>query len=1051
MGSIKISTETVVSDINSVNQQNFFVDRQSQREIFNKNLRDVTGHNKQLIYYAGTGGIGKSTLIQKLENDLKNTLTNGAISLLFKTVSYDFTSGTDMLTTLNALKKFLADNYGVEFQFFEEGCLSYYTKCGDEAGKIQIEKILQESTFLNKHKKNLDNFIKQSYNISNLNRVLGGGLGAVEYIAEGIPMFRMLQGVVGFIDDRITALEKIRRENDPIYRNFAVELEKREQHISPEAVKEYLPTLLAMDISKWLEKENGYLVVFLDTYEQLTDDEKDTKRHEKLIYEKRDVPADWWIENLILNTSNRVLWVIAGRSKVEKIGERITLKENEHLFTLTAFADNFADEFLRNAGIENSNLREGIIKLTCGYPVYLAACVDTYKAALASKGEVPTLDKFGDKREDIIDRLLGFMDGGTRNMVKRLCILGRWTDAFAMRVLGILNKNNRDTYDRVKKLSFVSAQSNNVFVFDRSIQGILFKDLLEKEPVFIWQTRDAVNEFFHSAFYEVNKEENAAFTNEDRILFFKFWSEIILRTTGAEYLMEQYSKNLAPISSHLDYDIVEDAIVKFKNKIEKNIGKENRSYSYFEHLIVQIKFAKGDNTEALEFAKKAYEKIATAFNFRILKSSMSEGHYSMALFHAMSLPTDTDDYKNFEKNFKLAIKNISADAKNIFIAHYGKILKCILDVYRNCDEAISLIDRTVDFIGDDKEWLGESLNAFLADLMLYKLSALNHLGKVEEFQKIAKDCLPIIKETGDFEQYILYNNDMVVHLQDIFNYAESLKIGNEVLDSCDSDDTNFSNYNYQYFCLCGSVVLTCYLTLNKSQTNLKLARKLSDIAINGFTRTFDKMRQYQLRAQIEAEVGNFETACEMLNKGINISIENPQAAQFKDFQRWYWYHFAKFSERLLKTATGKYFDIAKRAVEVAKDEFLNYRNSLGDSLFYPDYITFSKMATCFDILGDVELAMQLHEDALRGVDAEINGDIPTNANGAALRLVMLANALLTFEKNNFTEKAEDIRQSIQKNLDEYLNQVTVDSMKAPFADWQADLSDVEKMRRAILL
>ena len=149
--------------------------------------------------------------------------------------------------------------------------------------------------------------------------------------------------------------------------------------------------------------------------------------------------------------------------------------------------------------------------------------------------------------------------------------------------------------------------------------------------------------------------------------------------------------------------------------------------------------------------------------------------------------------------------------------------------------------------------------------------------------------------------------------------------------------------------------------------------------------------------------------------------------------------------------TGKYFDIAKRAVEVAKDEFLNYRNSLGNSPNYPDYITFSKMATCFDILGDAELVMQLHEDALRGVDAEINGDIPANANGAALRLVMLANALLTLEKNNFTEKAEDIRKSIQKNLDEYLNQVTVDSMKTPFADWQADLSDVEKMRRAILL
>ena len=1045
MGSIKINTETTVSETNSIDNQNFFVDRQSQSEVFEKNLLDVTGSNNQLIYYAGTGGIGKSTLIQKLENDINNATR----SLRFKTVSYDFTSGTDMLTALNALKKFLADNYGVEFQFFEEGCLSYYTKCGDEAGKIQIEKILQESTFLNKHKKNLANFINQSYNISNLNKVLGGGLGEVGYIAEGIPMFRMLQGVVGFIDDRITALEKIRRENDKIYRNFAVKLEEREKHISPEAIKEYLPTLLAMDISKWLEKENFFLVVFLDTYEQLTEDEKDTKRHEKLICEKRDVPADWWIENLICNTA-RVLWVIAGRSKVEKIGEHITLKENEHIFTLTALGKKFADEFLSKAGIKNSNLREGIIKLTCGYPVYLAACVDTYNVALASKGELPALSDFGEKRADIIERLLGFMNDGTRKMVKRLCVLGRWTDVLAMRVLGILNKNNRDTYERVKKLSFVSAQSDNVFAFDRSIQGILFKDLLEKDKFFIWQTRDAVNQFFQPAFYEVDAEENADFTNEDRILFFKFWSDIILRTTGAQFLMKQYSENLAPISAHLDDNIVKEVVVQFKNKIEKNVGKENIHYAFFDHLLAQIKFAEGDSTETLKFAENAYKKISNAFNVRILKSSMSEGHYSMALFYAMRLPETADNYKTFTKNFKIAVKNMSADAKKIFIAHYGRMLRCFLDVYRKCDEAIALIDRTIEFIGDGK-WLGESFNEFLADIMLYKLSAINHLGKVEEFQKIAKDCLPLIKGTGNFEQYIVYNNDMVVHLQDIFNYAESLKIGNEVLASCDCNETNFSSYKYQYFCLCGSVVLTCYFTLNKSQANLKLARKLSDIAIAGFTRTADKIRQYQLRAQIEAEVGNFETACEMLNKGINISIENPQAAQFKNFIRWDWYHFSKFVERLLKTADEKYFDIARHAVEVAKEEFLHYRNKIGDTPKHPDYITFSKMATCFEILGDAEISMQLHEDALRGVDTEINGAVSANANGAALRLVMLANFLRTAEKSHNTDKAELLRQKIKISLDEYLNTVSVDSMKAPFADWQEDLSDVEKMCRAILL
>ena len=66
------------------------------------------------------------------------------------------------------------------------------------------------------------------------------------------------------------------------------------------------------------------MVIFLDTYERLTDDEKDTKPHEKLIYEERDVPVDWGIENLICNLLNRVLWVIAGRSNIKKSVEILT-------------------------------------------------------------------------------------------------------------------------------------------------------------------------------------------------------------------------------------------------------------------------------------------------------------------------------------------------------------------------------------------------------------------------------------------------------------------------------------------------------------------------------------------------------------------------------------------------------------------------------------------------------------------------------------------------------------------------------------------------------
>ena len=476
-----------------------------------------------------------------------------------------------------------------------------------------------------------------------------------------------------------------------------------------------------------------------------------------------------------------------------------------------------------------------------------------------------------------------------------------------------------------------------------------------------------------------------------------------------------------------------------------------------------------------KYAKKIHVyQIAEEPNVERLKRYMADGNYSMALFYAMGTDTNSAEYKTFRENFKFALKRMTTAEKEIILAHYGQLLKRLLDVYRNSDEVISLIDKTMKFIGGDKETLGECLNEFVANLRLYKMTAVTHLGKINQFRRIAEDeCFPAIKAGGNLELYIIYVNRMIVHFQDVFDYAESLELGNKILNLLDDlikplskfneeNGTNFTIYEDQYFRICGSLALTCYLTLSNSHENLELARECSKIALNGFIRTSDKMRTYQTLAQIEAEAENFETACEMLDKGINITIKNPAAEQFKNFRAFDWYHFAKFSERLLNSADKKYFEIAKRAIEISRQEFLNYRNKIGNAPEHPDYITFSKMGACFNILGDTSLSMQLYSAALRGVDEEIGENISVNANAAAFRLVMLANYLMTLEKNNKIQKADEIIKKLKYLLSEYLTQVNIDSMKIPFDGWQDLLENIaknsvdkfaipEKMSRAILL
>ena len=570
LGSINITKEFFDGDKDSIDGKKIFVDRESPRNTFRQNIGALEEKGKQLVYYAGAGGIGKTALIRELENSIQGNYS--ATGLQFKSVSYDFSFATEMLTVLKALKKSLTDKYQMEFPFFDIGCLSYYKKCGNESGKNEIEKILRESKFFSRCKKQIDTAIGQSYNARNVEKITGESIEALEYIAESSTFFRILKSLAVFADNRITDLQNIRNENDSEYRNIMDELEKRQKNFFPEAIKEYLPTLFAKDISVWLNNNEKYMVIFLDTYEQLTEEEKGVKRHEKLIYGNRDVPVDWWVADLLINTE-RVAWVIAGRGEIKKIGERITLKA-ENIFRLESLENEFVSEFLNKSGVEDSELRAGIIKLTDGYPIFLSLCADTYKAAILQNGTPPPLKDFGEKREDVINRLLAYMDENASNIVKRLCILGRWTDVSAMRILSNLNENNRDTYDRVKNLSFVAKQSENIFAFDRSIQKILFEHLLEHERGLIFQTRAAAGEFFKSAFNKVDAEENQNITNEDRILFFKFWAKIILRTTNAEYLPEQYSENLDSLSVYFDDNVTEGVILQFQNKIENTVGKK---------------------------------------------------------------------------------------------------------------------------------------------------------------------------------------------------------------------------------------------------------------------------------------------------------------------------------------------------------------------------------------------------------------------------------------------------------------------------------------------
>ena len=136
-------------------------------------------------------------------------------------------------------------------------------------------------------------------------------------------------------------------------------------------------------------------------------------------------------------------------------------------------------------------------------------------------------------------------------------------------------------------------------------------------------------------------------------------------------------------------------------------------------ILTQRTFSGNLKARYQKFEKKYHVyRIAEEPNVERLKRYMSDGSYSMALFYAMNMDQSVEGYKTFYENFKLSLKNMPSSELRLVLTHYGHLLKRMLEVNRRSDEVIELVDKTMNFIGGDKDCLGECYHEFVADLQL---------------------------------------------------------------------------------------------------------------------------------------------------------------------------------------------------------------------------------------------------------------------------------------------------------------------------------------------
>lgn len=774
-----------------------FTDRLEPRKAFWNRYTKMKNEGSTIINFYGAGGIGKSSLLRNLQEELKNYQGHKLESVRkefrgVKYVKYDFSIGTDVRDVLKTLKSQMV-SYDCKFPMFDIGNYYYSLTLGQEISAPKqpsafsqlpwvktIRNKLSEAGDTADNAVNMLDTTKKIFTSTSelseenwLNAFLDTTLSG---IGDTIPLMKtvtILMSVADNLLEEYMERKGLLDENHQFIRN---ELNNRRQRKDPFALYEYLPALFAMDVTDWMDETGNKLIVFLDNYESLAGATNFMSTEQQ----KRDL----WLrgDNGLIYNIPDTLWTIAGRNKLLWEGE-IAEELEQHPIPALAPAD--ANSYLKKAGISDENLRNGLVELTQCYPIFLDLCVDVYtEYKRQHRNNQPPLEEFGGKLEEVVGRIFRYIDAENdilaKDMLEVLCVLSVWTDeiAFGIGKFSVPKNFSRTTYKRVKKFTFIQSEDIQnevlditIFRFDKTIQGLLVstcdKDLIA-------DVKRAVNEYFKKFF-----ADKKAFDTQN-IFYLKWWTEFIVRfADNDDNLLAQYkdllSQHILTLTNNAYFDAVEGVLMLFMNALENRDGTDTVPYTHFEMDLGRLRRAQGKYDESHKLTESAYEtrkNILGAENLdtveakqRLAISLNDLGQYSEAVeLHRQVL--------EFRKNY--------FGEENLNTVEAMHNLATSLSELGQYSEAFKLQEKVVDL---RKRFLGEEHHDTI-DAMNNLAITLSFLNKHDESLELRKKVLSLYERTlGEKHPHTLIAmHSLAASLSELGQYSEALKLQEKVLD-----------------------------------------------------------------------------------------------------------------------------------------------------------------------------------------------------------------------------------------------------------------------------
>ncbi|MDD3219689.1 MAG: hypothetical protein PHC41_12670 [Lachnospiraceae bacterium] len=382
--------------------------------------------------YYGIGGIGKTTLLDKLISDnFKNPNPKQNIGKYY--IKYDFETSNNEKQILTALRNMLIKLDSRKFSFvqFDLACLKYAEQTG--SGNDLIEKS--------------NDFIESS-----------PLLKAALEVGGAIPIASTFTQIISAINESKNAIIGFDMKRSA--NRISAELNNLQEN----EILQKLPEYFSMDLNKCTEKLKKPLVIFLDTYEKLAN------------YLDADIKSkdDWLVDpnRGIISQSNHILWVLAGRDKPQFDWESMGFQTLEHqtldqvenpdeyveskLHLLGNLSDTDAIGFLTSAQIPE-RYHSDIYNLTMGNPLWLDVAVGFYENSI-NRGTSFSISGIKSASK-MLERYIKYMDNDMQDLVKQLAILGKWDN----NSLSIINNINYTIYDKIKRSCMIHSEDSEYF------------------------------------------------------------------------------------------------------------------------------------------------------------------------------------------------------------------------------------------------------------------------------------------------------------------------------------------------------------------------------------------------------------------------------------------------------------------------------------------------------------------------------------------------------------------------------------------------------------